>query len=295
LRKTQATHESTFYIVGGGIASLAAAAFLIRDGDVRGSKITILEESATLGGSLDAGGTPDAGYKMRGGRCLKPSICAPSTSSVRSRPLDEQGTVTDEIFEWNRIMKTSSHSRLFRDGRSIDAPALGVSEHDILTIERLEFEPEGILGRSTIEDHCEPAFFHTGFWFTWCTTFAFQRWYSASRVQAPPSSFHAHGFRFQHPDGIMRTSYNQFDSLVLPLERWLKDRGVRFRFNKRTERVGAGPTGSAPLYGVPMRPGPRIHSLRGRCTRHAVCRQGYASPYRPSRLTHEREARICRF
>jgi myosin-crossreactive antigen len=38
------------YLVGGGIASLAAAAFLIRDGDLLGQNITILEESTTLGG-----------------------------------------------------------------------------------------------------------------------------------------------------------------------------------------------------------------------------------------------------
>ena len=38
--------NAVFYLVGGGIASLAAAAFLIRDGGVRGHNITILEESA---------------------------------------------------------------------------------------------------------------------------------------------------------------------------------------------------------------------------------------------------------
>ena len=41
------------YLVGGGIASLAAAAFLIRDGDILGHNITILEELEKLGGSLD--------------------------------------------------------------------------------------------------------------------------------------------------------------------------------------------------------------------------------------------------
>lgn len=40
------------YLVGGGIASLAAAAFLIRDGDVPECDITIIEESGLLGGSF---------------------------------------------------------------------------------------------------------------------------------------------------------------------------------------------------------------------------------------------------
>jgi myosin-crossreactive antigen len=53
--KRHAEEDALFYLVGGGIASLAAAAFLIRDGGVKGQNIRILEESAELGGSLDAG------------------------------------------------------------------------------------------------------------------------------------------------------------------------------------------------------------------------------------------------
>ena len=43
----QASGDNTaIYLVGGGIASMAAAAFLIRDADIPGHNITILEESA---------------------------------------------------------------------------------------------------------------------------------------------------------------------------------------------------------------------------------------------------------
>ena len=62
-------------------------------------------------------------------------------------------------------MKTSSKSRLFRDGHRIDAPWFGLSEKDILTIERLELEPEGLLGRTSIADQFDPTFFKTDFWF----------------------------------------------------------------------------------------------------------------------------------
>jgi oleate hydratase len=62
--------NEAIYLVGGGIASLAAAAFFIRDGDVPGRNITILEESEKIGGSLDAAGTPEHGYVMRGGRMI---------------------------------------------------------------------------------------------------------------------------------------------------------------------------------------------------------------------------------
>lgn len=97
MKTTRAQDESKFYMVGGGIAALAAAAFLIRDGDVRGSKITILEESATLGGSLDAAGTPEHGYRMRGGRMLESKyLCTFDLFSSIPTP-DSRTMVTDEI------------------------------------------------------------------------------------------------------------------------------------------------------------------------------------------------------
>lgn len=50
------------YLVGGGIASLAAAVFMIRDGDIPGCNITILEELDKIGGSLDGAGSAADGY-----------------------------------------------------------------------------------------------------------------------------------------------------------------------------------------------------------------------------------------
>lgn len=63
--------NAAIYLEGAGIASLAAAAFLIRDGDISGHRITILEESSRIGGSLDASGNAHDGYSMRGGRMLE--------------------------------------------------------------------------------------------------------------------------------------------------------------------------------------------------------------------------------
>ena len=59
------------YLVGGGIASMAAAAFMIRDGDILGHNITIFEELDKMGGSLDGSGSPENGYVLRGGRMLE--------------------------------------------------------------------------------------------------------------------------------------------------------------------------------------------------------------------------------
>jgi oleate hydratase len=62
--------KSKAYLVGGGIGSLAAAAFMIRDGNLPGANITIFEASPILGGSLDGVQVPGGGYSLRGGRML---------------------------------------------------------------------------------------------------------------------------------------------------------------------------------------------------------------------------------
>ena len=48
------------YLVGGGIGSLSAAAFMIRDTGIPGSNVTIFEAMSVPGGSLDGGGNPRA-------------------------------------------------------------------------------------------------------------------------------------------------------------------------------------------------------------------------------------------
>ena len=77
------------YLIGGGIGSLAAAAFLIRDGGMPGSQISIFEAGPVMGGSLDGAGDAERGYSMRGGRMrqgngrlhLAPSCCRNSAAT----------------------------------------------------------------------------------------------------------------------------------------------------------------------------------------------------------------------
>jgi len=228
---TRIESDSVTYLVGGGIASLAAAVFLIRDGDMPGHTITILEESSRIGGALDAAGNPHDGYVMRGGRMIESKYLCTYDLFSSIPTLDGTGTITKEIFDWNETMKTSSKSRLFRDGHRIDTPSFGLSEEHILTIERLALEPEGILGRSTISDQFDPSFFETDFWHMWCTTFAFQPWHSAIEFKRYLVRFTHMVSGFNTLSGIMRTVYNQYDSMVRPLHKWLEERGVKFMLN----------------------------------------------------------------
>jgi oleate hydratase len=121
--------------------------------------------------------------------------------------LDASRTVTQEIFDWNETMKTSSKSRLVQDGRRQTAPAFGLSEKHILTIERLALEPEAMLGKTSIADQFDPTFFQTNFWFMWCTTFAFQPWHSAVEFKRYLVRFAHMVAGFGRLQGIIRTVY----------------------------------------------------------------------------------------
>ncbi|WP_353064507.1 oleate hydratase [Tunturibacter psychrotolerans] len=225
--------DAVAYLIGGGMASLAAAAFLIRDGNFKGHNIRIFEESPQLGGSLDASGDSERGYVMRGGRMIESKYVCTYDLFSTIPTLDETQTVTQEIFKWNETMKTSSRSRLFRGGKAVDTPDFGLSDRHIRTIERLELEPEAMLGRTSIAHQFDSSFFSTDFWFMWCTTFAFQPWHSAVEFKRYLVRFTHMVAGFSKLNGIMRTVYNQYDSMVRPLSRWLEQRGVQFVFNAK--------------------------------------------------------------
>ena len=225
--------EKKAYLVGGGISSMAAAAFLIRDGDMRGHDIRILEETGKIGGSLDGSGSPAEGYSLRGGRMFESKYLCTLALFDSIPTLDDRTTVTQEIIDWNSTMKTSSKSRLVRNGaRQVD-PAFELSERHILSIERLAIEPEAMLGRTSIADQFEASFFDTNFWYMWCTTFAFQPWHSAVEFKRYLVRFAHMVSGFARLEGIMRTVYNQYDSMVRPLHKWLLARGVNFVLDTR--------------------------------------------------------------
>ncbi|MEJ7432780.1 MULTISPECIES: oleate hydratase, partial [Staphylococcus] len=52
-KKPENVDKKSAYLIGSGLASLAAACFLIRDGQMKGENIHILEELNISGGSLD--------------------------------------------------------------------------------------------------------------------------------------------------------------------------------------------------------------------------------------------------
>lgn len=232
------------YLIGSGIASLASAAYLIRDGHVPGKNIYIFEESDVTGGSLDAKGSAEKGYIMRGGRMFEEHyVCTFDLLSFIPSLDDPKKTVKDEIFEFNKKYKTHSKARLIRDGKKVDMTSLGFGERDRIDLVKLMALPEGSLGTQRIEDYFRPEFFKTNFWYFYCTTFAFEPWHSLVELRRYILRFiHLFpGDGIKALTGVWRTPYNQYDSMVLPITNWLKGLGVVFEMNCQVTSLGFAP------------------------------------------------------
>lgn len=222
------------YLIGSGIGSLAAAAFMIRDGQMQGNNIIILEAGSVLGGSLDGGGNPEDGYSMRGGRMFTTDNYECTWDLFKSIPsLSGDGkTVYDEVIEFNNKYQSNARARLIDRRRAkVPVTSMGFSMHNRMELLKLSRTSEMELGNSCITTWLSPSFFETNFWYMWVTTFAFQPWHSAVEFKRYLHRFMLEFSRIETLSGIKRTVFAQYDSMVLPMQKWLTSHGVRFISN----------------------------------------------------------------
>lgn len=66
--KPEGADKKSAYIIGTGLAGLTAAFYLVRDGQVKGEHIHLLEKLERPGGSCDGFRDVSRGFFMRGGR-----------------------------------------------------------------------------------------------------------------------------------------------------------------------------------------------------------------------------------
>ena len=223
------------YLVGGGIAGLAAAAFLVRDTPVPGASIHILEQLPLAGGSMDGStaARPQGGYVTRGGRMFEEDHYVCLWNLLESIPSLEDPAVSirQEFLTFNAEHPTDAKARIIlRDGSIADASRLGLDTRDRADMVRLLAMPERVIGIRRIEDFFQPHFFDTNFWCLWRTTFAFQNWHSAVELKRYFLCFIQEFSRIHTLSGVRRSKYNQYDSVIRPIETWLEQHGVQFEF-----------------------------------------------------------------
>jgi oleate hydratase len=222
------------HLVGGGLASMAAAAYLIREAGVPGSDIFIYDKGDHPGGSLRIFGNPTFGYVYPGGRVFEREYrCAFDLFSFIPSHADPARSIKDEILEFNAQFGWDNRARLIDGDREIVPQGpMGVRFVDRLNLLRVLLTPDRKLQGKRIQDCVSPAFFKSEFWYIWSSIMAFRPRHGAIEMRR-------YMLRFMHllPElwsmtFILRTKVNQHQAIVEPLAAWLTDRGVNILGNR---------------------------------------------------------------
>ena len=230
--------NSKIYIIGSGIAGLAAAYYFIRDGKATPENIVFLEQLKVEGGSLDGAGNPTDGYLCRGGREMDMTYenVWDMFQDIPALELPEPYSVLDEYRLINDNDKNYSVSRLIHEkGLVRDFDAFGLSKKDQYALVKVLLKKKEDLDDITIEQYFSESFLQSNFWLFWRTMFAFQNWHSLLE-------FKLYMHRFLHDiDGLHDLSalvfpkYNQHDTFVKPLGGFLSKKGVKIDFGVLVE------------------------------------------------------------
>lgn len=238
--KPAGVEDKHAYIVGSGLAALSAACFLVRDGQMPGKNIHILEAMELAGGACDGILDASRGYIMRGGREMEDHFeCL--WDLFRSIPsLEvENASVLDEFYWLNRHDPNYSLCRA-TENRGEDAHTDGrfdLSTRGALEIVKLFMTPDAELYDKTIEDVFDEEVFDSTFWLYWRTMFAFENWHSALEMKLYFQRFIHHIAGLPDFSALKFTRYNQYESLILPMQKYLEAAGVDFRFGVEVTNV----------------------------------------------------------
>ncbi|MEG0959121.1 MAG: oleate hydratase [Erysipelotrichaceae bacterium] len=224
------------YLIGGGLASMAAAAYLIQDGGLQGPNIHIMESMNILGGSNDGSGDIEHGFLCRGGRMLNEETYENFWDLFKTIPSIEYPgrSVTEEILSFDHAHPTHAKARLVdKNGKILNVHSMGFNTKDRLLLGKLINTKESKLDDLTIEDwfKSSPHFFTTNFWHMWQTTFAFQTWSSLFEFRRYMERMIFEFSRIETLAGVTRTQYNQYESVILPIQTYLEANGVDFKCN----------------------------------------------------------------
>ncbi|WP_312650608.1 oleate hydratase [Aminipila sp.] len=228
------------YLVGSGLASLAAACFLIRDGQMKGEKIHILEELSLPGGACDGINDNEKGFIIRGGREMENHFeCL--WDLFRSIPsIETEGASVLDEFYW--LNKKDPNFSLIRAtvNRGEDAHTdgkFGLSDTASMEIMKLFFTRDEDLYDKKVSEMFTHEFFSSNFWLYWRTMFAFEDWHSALEMKLYIQRFIHHIGGLPDFSALKFTKYNQYESLILPMVKYLESHNVDFQYNTKVTNV----------------------------------------------------------
>ncbi len=239
-QKPVGADKKSAYVVGSGLAGLAAAVFMIRDGGMKGSKIHVFEELNLAGGSMDGIYNPERGFIIRGGREMEAHF-ETLWDLFRSIPSLENAdiSVLDEFYWLNKADPSYSHCRVIeRRGKRLPTDGkLTLTPRAIKELINLALMQESELQDVTIDQVFGQEFFESNFWLYWATMFAFEPWSSAMEMRRYILRFIHHVGTLADMSALKFTKYNQYESLITPLVRYLESHGVQFHYDTRVTNI----------------------------------------------------------
>ena len=238
--KPENADKKSAYLVGAGLASLSAACFLVRDGQLKGENIHILEEMDIAGGACDGINDADRGFIIRGGREMENHFeCL--WDLFRSIPsLETEGaSVLDEYYWLNKHDPNYSLMRATVDC-GMDAHTdgkFGLTDKAVIDLLKLFMMRDEDLYGKKITDVLGRDFFESNFWLYWRTMFAFEDWHAALEMKKYMQRFIHHIGGLPDFSALKFTKYNQYESLILPLVKYLEKAGVDFQYGTMVTNV----------------------------------------------------------
>ncbi len=239
-KKPEGVDKKSAYIIGTGLAGLAAAFYLVRDGQMKGEHIHVFEKLELAGGSCDGRKDITKGFYMRGGRemdnhfeCMwdmfkdVPSIETPNVSV-----LDEYYWLNKEDPNYSLCRATVNRGQNARTQNKFNFDKASAS-----ALTKLFITQEKELEDKKISDVLPASFFKTNFWLYWQTMFAFQTWSSVLEMKRYICRYVHHIDGLPDFSALRFTKYNQYESMILPLVKYLESHGVKIEFGMDVKNV----------------------------------------------------------
>ena len=238
--KPEGIEHKSAYFIGTGLAALSAGCFLVRDAQMPGKNIHFFDRDPVAGGACDGWKYPEIGYVMRGGREMDNHFEV-MWDLFRSIPsIETEGvSVLDEYYWLNKKDPNYSLCRV-TENRGQDAHTDGkfaISDKGAMELMRLFFTPDEALEDKRITDIFDDEVLTSNFWTYWRTMFAFYDCNSALEMKRYMQRFIHHIDGLPDLKALRFTKYNQYESMILPMVKYLENHGVQFHFNTQVMDV----------------------------------------------------------
>ena len=238
--KPKDADKKNAYIIGTGLAGLSAAFYLVRDAQVPGNQIHLLEKIDLAGGSCDGRKDITKGFYMRGGRKMDNNFEVMWDMFKDVPSIETEGvSVLDEYYWLNKEDPNYSLCRASQN-RGENAHTDGkfnLDKKSAMALTKLFLTSEDELEGKKISDVLPDSFWSTNFWLYWQTMFAFQKWSSALEMKRYLCRYVHHIDGLPDFSALRFTKYNQYESMILPLVKYLENHGVTIEFGMDVQNV----------------------------------------------------------